>query len=192
VHRNLRLKITDGSGHTATLSITGPGLGTITQDNGNLDLVVTGTTKVSTLTVAGKTSFALNNVDIHGALNSFNGRTVNLVGNMNAGGIRQLTLASAAGTSATTIKLGGAIPVILAIGGVANVTLTAGGGVTSINAVSWAGGAIDAPSIGSLIVRGSFSADVRTHAGGKLQSARLGSVTGGTWAIAGGNRNVAD
>ncbi|HZK80710.1 MAG TPA: hypothetical protein VFC46_06570, partial [Humisphaera sp.] len=52
-------------------------------------------------------------------------------------------------------------------------------------ATSWQAGAIDAPAITALTVKGAFGADVRTHAHGIITAAKLGSITGGTWAIAG-------
>ncbi len=65
------------------------------------------------------------------------------------------------------------------------VTLNSSAPIRSLVANSWEGGTIIAPSITTLSVRGDFNADVQTHNTTALQSALLGSVTGGTWAIAG-------
>ena len=42
------------------------------------------------------------------------------------------------------------------------------------------------PSIAILKIAGNFSAMLRTHADGKIKSATIGAIAGGTWAVAGG------
>ena len=157
VHRALRLKIADGAGNLATFSIAGPGLGTITQTGENTDLVVTGTSKASILTITSHGPFTLNDVHISGTIKSFTGRFVTLAGNMTVtGGIRQLTLASVnSGNGARhRDQSRRRMPVIASLGNVADVTLTAAGTLSSVNASSWEGGSIDATSIASLVVHG--------------------------------------
>jgi uncharacterized protein with beta-barrel porin domain len=75
---------------------------------------------------------------------------------------------------------------MLSLGAVGDLSLTSTGPITSLSARSWQSGAVDAPSIATLTIASNFGADVRTHAGGKLKSARFGAITGGTWAVAGG------
>src|SRR6185437_11781837 len=50
-HKNLKLKIADSNGTVATLSLTGPGAGTVTQTSGGLNIRITGTTKTTTATI---------------------------------------------------------------------------------------------------------------------------------------------
>lgn len=187
-HHGKKLTIPDAAGHNATFSISGPGLGTITQSGGQTDLVVTGTTLASHLTIASSASFTLNDIQVSGALGALIGKLAVLAGNMDiTGGVKQLTLGSVnSGSSAAIAIVLGAVPVTASLGSVANVMLTSAAQISGLTAASWQAGSIDAPSISKLVIAGAIGANVRTHGGGALQAATIGSVTGGLWAVAGG------
>ena len=188
-HHGLTLKVADADGQVGTFSLTGAGTGTITQSNGTTDLTLTGTTTSSHLTISSRGAFILDNADVRSVLNSFSAGRTTLAGNLNlSGGVNQLILASAASaTGAVTIRVGtGAFQPTMSLGAVGDLSLTSTGPIAGLSAKSWQSGSVDAPSIASLTITGSFGADVRTHDGGKLKSVRIGSLSGGTWAIAGG------
>ena len=112
------------------------------------------------------------------------------------GGVKNLTLGEIGGVVPTTldgngigspvpITLGGTLPSTLTLGNVTAANLTSAAPINRLTASTWQSGTLDAPSLGTLAIQGEFGADVHTHAAGKLQSARLRAITGGTWAIAG-------
>jgi hypothetical protein len=188
-HRNLILKVSDSVGHTATLSIAGPGTGTVAENNGLEDITITGTASNSRVLINSRTDFSFDTLTITGDVNSILARKSDSMGGISvSGGVRSLTLAGigAASVSSVPLTLGGGSPSTLSLGNVGLVTLTSIAPINTLTASTWLGDAIDAPSIRSLNVKGSFAADIRIHAGGALKSATLGGVTGGTWAIPGG------
>ncbi|HET6246616.1 MAG TPA: FG-GAP-like repeat-containing protein [Tepidisphaeraceae bacterium] len=188
-HHGLTLKVADASGQVASFLLTGPGTGTITQANGTTDLAVTGTTTASRLTITSRGAFTLDSADVRGALNSFTAVHTTLAGDLNlGGGVNHLSLGSvsAASGAATIDVAAGTVKPTLSLGAVGDLALTAAGPIGALSAKSWQSGAVDARGIASMNIAGSFGADVRLHAGGKLTSARIGAVTGGIWAVAGG------
>jgi hypothetical protein len=187
-HHGLTLTITDAAGDQATLAIIGSGTGTVTQTLGVNDLTVTSTTSTSTLQITKRTgTFQFDAINIAGPIGTINGRTASVDGNLTVtGSVSSLFLAAAgSGNAPASINLGAGTSTTLSLGNVQGVTLTSAAPIRSLAATAWAGGAIIAPSITTLSVRGQFDADVQTHNTTALQSAILGSITGGTWAIAG-------
>jgi hypothetical protein len=187
-HHGLTLTITDAAGDQATLAIIGSGMGTVTQTAGVTDLTVSGTAPTSTLQITNRTgTFQFDTISIAGPIGTINARTAAVNSNLTVtGSITRLFLATAgSGNSPVSIDLGAGASTTLSLGNVQGATLTSAAPIRSLAATAWAGGAIIAPSITTLSVRGQFDADVQTHNTTPLQTAILGSITGGTWAIAG-------
>ena len=187
-HKGLKLKVTDPSGNVATFSINGPGSGAVTLVNGVNQIAITGVAANSAVNITNHGAFTIGDMTVSGSLNSITGRTATLGGNLSIrGAIKTITLAgvAAADGSDIAINLGAGLTPTLSLGNVATATLTSAGAIKSLLANSWQAGAIDAPGITALTVKGAFGADVRTHAHGIITAARLGSITGGTWSIAG-------
>lgn len=185
-HKGLRLKTAGSNGSVATLSITGPGAGTLTQTGGVDQITVTGTTAASHVTLSG--SLSVDTLDITGPINTIEARGMTLTGGLTVGGgAKTIVIAGALSTDGSNIAIttGAGVPTAFTLGNVGNVTLTDFSEIKTLTANAWQAGAIDAPSIGNLVVNDSFGADIRVHDSGKLTSAKIGAVTGGTWAIAG-------
>jgi hypothetical protein len=183
-HRNIKLKVTDPAGHSATFSLKGPGLGSVVETNGAVEVSIGSTSGASKLTIAGHGSFTVDTIDVVGSLNGILARGAVVGGSLTiTGGVKSVDLAGVDADAAVTIGKG-ASPT-LSLGVVAFANLTSASKIKTLTASSWQGGVIDAPSIGNLLINGSIGADIHTHSFGKLTSAKIGSVTGGTWAIAG-------
>ncbi len=187
-HHGLKLKVTDAAGQTATFSIAGPGMGTVTRDNGAVDLSVIGTSIGSALTLASPPAFTVGAISVTGALKGLMAHNTTLAGGLAvSGGAKTITFAGVAPAGGTIpITLGPGSPATISLGNVGLATLTSAAPIKTLNANLWQGGQILAPSISSLMVKGAFAPNVTLTAGGKIGSARLGAIIGGVWAIPGG------
>lgn len=187
-HQNLGLTVTDSAGDTARLSLSGGGYGTVTQTNGGADVALTGTTAASKLIIAPiRGTFSFDSVTDPGALGSLSGNRSSVTGLLTIGGsISSIALASVGAGGSMPMTLGSGANVMLSLGTVSGVTLNSASAIRMLTASSWQGGQIIAPSIQTLSVRGTFDPDVYVAAGGKINYAALGSIDGGTWAVAGG------
>jgi hypothetical protein len=188
-HKGLVLNVTDDAGHRATLSLVGGGLGTVTQSSGVTDLTLTGTSASSQLTVTTRGAFTFDQITDSGSIGSINARTSAVTGGLTIGGsVGTLNLASVGSDPSTpsTIKLGSGGNTMLSLGTVLGVTLNSASAIRTLTASTWQGGTLIVPSITSLHVKGLFDPDVQLHSGGKIQTAILGTVDGGTWSVSGG------
>lgn len=189
-HQNLTLTVTDSSGDQARFSMTGGGFGTVTQTNGVTDITLTGTSTSSKLVITPlhAATFSIDSLTDPGAMSSITGTKAIITGGLTLGGtISSITLAGIGdgGSTPLTLSVGGTVT--LSLGAVAGVTLNSTEIIKSLTASSWQGGQIIAPSIQTLTVKGVFDPDVDTHGTtGKITTATIGSIDGGTWAIAGG------
>ncbi|HWE00908.1 MAG TPA: FG-GAP-like repeat-containing protein [Tepidisphaeraceae bacterium] len=192
-HNGLKLKAADASGNVATFSISGPGSGAVTEVNGIDQVAVTGVTSASKLNIANHGAFTLGALTIDGSLNDILAHSATLGGDLTIGGaVKSITLAGIAASDggSVAIDLGAGETPTLSLGAVATATLTSAAAIKSLLANAWQAGAIDAPSIGALTVKGAFGADVRTHSNGAVASAKFGSIVGGTWAVAGAINSI--
>ena len=90
--------INDGSGHTATFSMTGPGVATFTTAANGVNLTLTGTTAKTTLNVAGAAGFRIDHITSTGAVGGINAAGVNLSGGLSIlGSLKTIVIASATG-----------------------------------------------------------------------------------------------
>jgi hypothetical protein len=186
---HLSLTISDASGNSAVLSLTGPGLGSVTQSGGVTDLVVAGTNPFNTLRITTSGApFTFRSITVTGALKSFVGYQAAVTQSLSiAGGVSRVSLAGA-GTPAgpgASVTLGGTTPLTLSLGNMEGATLGTSAFVRSLTAAAWNAGAILAPYIKTLTVNGPMSASVDVSGGGRVESATVGTLAGGTWAVSG-------
>jgi hypothetical protein len=172
---------TDAAGHKITVTLTGPGLGTLTffSATGGVDLgalAVNGSDTTSTLTIHGPATLPA--VMVNGSLNSLTASTGTLTGTTTiSGALNQLHVAAA---STGEIDIGSGGKLNATIGSLTDESLSSAEPITSIHASSWTITAstrrvISASSIGSLVVRGTFNEDVSADTIGKITVGTLSS-----------------
>jgi hypothetical protein len=189
-HKGLTLALTDDAGNRATLSLAGGGVGTVTQSAAGTDITLSGTSASSqfSIVVRGST-FSFDAININGAIGTLNARAVSLTGSLtlkaSANAITFASIGSPAG-AAVPITIGSGSSPALSLGIVSNATLTSASTIRSLMATTWQGGQIVAPAITTLSVKGIFDPTVLIRAGGKIQSATLGTIDGGLWALPNG------
>ena len=188
-HQNLTLTVSDGNGDQARLTMTGGGFGTVTQANGLSDITLTNTTASSRMLITPirGTSFSFDSISDPGNIGSITGSKASVTGSLTIGGsLASLTLFSAGDGGSMPLDIGTGTSLTLSLGAVSGVELVSSTPIQKLTATSWQGGEIIAPSIQTLGIKGVFDPNVFTHGSGKITAATLGSVDGGTWAIAGG------
>lgn len=189
-HKGLTLRVADDAGDVAALSIAGAGTGTVTQTSGLTDVTLAGTNTTSQLIVTPISgTFAFDTINVTGSIFGIRAARSGVTGGVTVrGSIGELTLGFAGSdpAGAMPITIGSGQYVNLSLGNVTGVVLNSAAALRSVAANSWQGGSLIAPFVASLVVKGLFDADVQLHAGGRLQTAVLGSVDGGTWSLAGG------
>lgn len=188
-HQNLSLTVTDSNGNPARLTLSGGGFGTVTQSNGLTDVTLTNTTSASKMMITPirAAAFTIDSITDSGAMGSITGNKASVTGSLSVGGsLGTLTLSAAGDGGSTPLTIGTGTSLTLSLGTVSGVNLTSSTPIKSLTASSWQGGQIIAPSIETLTVKGVFDPDVFTHGTGKIQTAILGTVDGGTWAVSGG------
>ncbi|MDB5296495.1 MAG: hypothetical protein JWO31_2478 [Phycisphaerales bacterium] len=167
----------DADGSRVTVSLRGPGSGTVAFDaTGNADpsaVVLDGTTADSVVTVAGRTT--LRSVDITGALKGFSGRSAGLTGTFTAtGAIGSLRVAD---VTDAAIAFGGGggedAPLTLVAGDVFDASVTSAGAIKSLKVASWTNtddvrDAVAAPAVDAVTSRGDFGASITASAVGKV------------------------
>ncbi len=97
-HKNLKFTATNSSGGSATLTLSGPGTGTVTTSAGGLtEVIVVNTVAGNTLTITTKGSFSFDDIDVTDPLGTLTAKTAGVSGTLTlAGGIKTLSLGSAA------------------------------------------------------------------------------------------------
>ena len=196
-------RFTDAAGGVVVVALTGPGSGVLsflTTGNGDpVEFALTDTTAATRVSVraAGKPgTLTLGDVSAAGSLAAFTAPTADLVGSFAvAGTLGSLSLDDATAGPATVTVGGPGVATAFRFGALHDVSLTTAAPVRSLVAAAWTDGATDAlsaPSIAALAVAGSFDAAVTlTAAGVDVRSAAVrGSVTGGTWTLAGSAARV--
>jgi hypothetical protein len=193
------LTYTDASGDAVTVSLKGPGSGVVRftgsrpADASAIELH--GTTGATTLLVrTGPAGTSVGRITTDGGLKSITGKTTDLVGDGDdltsdvgvPGGVGRITLRSAAGRSA--MSLGGFATgpgVSLVLGSASEVSVTSFAPFKLIRAAEWLAptgfGRIQGPGIRSIVVPGTFQADVLCQAA--LGSAKLGAVEGSEFVV---------
>jgi Ca2+-binding RTX toxin-like protein len=191
-------RYTDAAGIVVTVTLSGPGSGTITfgqtGDANPLLISLTGTTVHSTLTIkTARGITTLTDLMVSGSLGKLVAPTSQLSGTLRVTGtLGGLQLHGTAGSADPTIDIdgsgaSGALSVGTAAAGLA---VRSAGPIASVTAAAWAGGFdwLVAPTVGKLVItRGNFDADLQLTSGGTaLASVKVaGQLTGGLWDVTG-------
>lgn len=175
---------TDASGHKVTLRLTGPGTGATTFDQGSGNppsVTLSGTTAASgfTITAAGGTT-AVGSISDSGSLARITAPTTQLQGDLQIGGsVNTVRFAGASGGH--TLSIGAGRVASLNLGQVSDLSINSSAAIGTLQASSWSSTSgpaptIAAPSIGHLLDRGDFTADVSA---GTITSINVaGTITG--------------
>ena len=170
-------------------------------DGPTFDLVVTGATPASAISISAKGGpgqATLDNITINGSLKGLAAPTTNINGNItfaangsNTGVVSTLSVRNLGDASAITIPGAGA-QLTLQGGDFNGVSLNSAEPLQSIAVQSWTGGGqISAPSLGTLSSKAAFDPDLfLTGTGVKagattLGNVTIGEITGGSWGIGG-------
>ncbi|HEY1685428.1 MAG TPA: RHS repeat-associated core domain-containing protein [Tepidisphaeraceae bacterium] len=191
---------TDSQGHVVTITISGPGTGSIDfLSNGNADpadINLTGTTAKSslTITVAAHAATNITDISITGSLNKFTATTANFTGSLIiTGTLASLTLHSVTGDGSTITISGTSIATTYKFGTIQDLNLNSSSPIKSLSASSWTATAgftdsLSATSISTIKIGGNFDASIT--ASGSLGAFSAGNITGGAWAITGSIKSL--
>jgi hypothetical protein len=178
------LQVADSNGTVGTFRLTGPGSGTVNSSDEGVNVVLSGTTLASSLTLSTPRGevYQLNGLLSDEALGKLSLPTVALDGTVSLnGGANSLVLDATSGS----VNISGGTISSLALGSVSAATLTTAAGIRSLTDTRWASGEIIAPWIGSLISKQAFGAGVDLSGAGAA-----GGVTLNTASIAGAIGNA--
>ncbi|HWE97195.1 MAG TPA: FG-GAP-like repeat-containing protein [Tepidisphaeraceae bacterium] len=188
--RHVNFVLSESNRTTSTLSLTGPGLATVSDPSFSpVTVTVTGTTAASHLKItAGKKTgpATIDAITVAGPIGAFDATGAFIDSSLSfQGNAGLLTLGDvgAGGGATTSLTLAGKARTSI-IGKVfQGVVLNVAGPISSIKSGTWTGqNTIIAPSIDSLNVKGDFAGTLLLQ--GALHSAAItGSITGGAWAI---------
>lgn len=214
-----QVQYTDGDGSAVSVKLAGGGSADLTMEGDNLGQSTTGgvltvsgqgvelsSMVCNTTTVSSALSMAasggddggasIGQVTINGALKSFTGKTVDLIGDLTAtGGIGKLTLRSAGGADQLTIDLGqGTVATSVTIATLWDVDLVSGAAIAGLKITDWGGAtpdSLEAPSIGKVTVKGgSLGANLNATAGNIGNISISGGDLAGSLQAAGSIGNI--
>lgn len=165
---------TDADGTAVTITMSGPGSGSIFFDGeGSVDasrILLENTTAATTVTIRGATSVA--SLVVNGSLKQLSARELDLAGPMTlSGSVRTLQLANVTGSAMT---IGGSEEAVsLTAGAVTDSSLTCAAALKALRVTSWADSARDdvitAPSVLSVTSAGDFAASISAQSVGKVR-----------------------
>ena len=159
--KNKKLAFLEANGVKVTLSMKGPGTGTVYYNGAQIDVVLTGTSAKSAVTLkaaGGNARIPLRNVTAASALGGFTAKTADLAGAFSvAGPLGTLSLGTLAGGTVAARSIG----TFAVAGAVANSVVLGGAGLGSDNQLGGTGSAADsfaAGSIGKITIGGPVTA----------------------------------
>lgn len=165
---------TDADGSTVTISLKGPGTGTVNfatdapANAASIDLV--GVTAGSSVTVKGDTS--IGGVSADGALRAFTGKTCDLAGTFTTGGsVRSLRLRT---LSDATLNIGPGDAFSFVAGDVFDTSINSAAEIRSLKVSTWFDNVapedtITAPAVDSVSAKGDFFANITASSVGKVK-----------------------
>ncbi len=210
---NVALELpTATAGKSVFFKLTGPGVGVVTGDESGYSIVITNSTKASSVIVLPLAAATLDGVDVQvGSLRSFTAKGVNLTGDFNVdGSLGTLVLGDVGTAGASDIAMtigstGDRTTLAATFGRVSNLQLTSDIAIKSLTVVDWrddfdGADTISAPSLASLKVTGrsgvdgDFAADLVLD--GSATASNLGTVkiagdvVNRDWTISGGLKSL--
>ena len=202
--KNHPLQLEDCNGNTVTFTLTGGGEGDVVNDCNFNNIILSGTTEKSVLsiTTVGGARTSIGNIDANGPIKAIIGRNVDLNGDiMIDGSAAMIVMGDVPGDSNITIGSPASPKTTCALkfGEVNNVTLTSGTPIKELRATEWRSGSVNAPWISSLAtdgnatggIAGDFDANMTLSGEGSPKDMVLnktniaGGLGGTTWDING-------
>jgi hypothetical protein len=162
---------TDAAGHTVTLSIKGPGSGTVffASEGANAGrIVLDGTTSGTTFAMKGDTS--VGDVVVNGSLKSLGSKTTDLTGHVTvSGAVPKVTFDDVTGA---TLSVGSGVVAITA-DQVSDLSVSSGAIIKSMKIGQWldtdtTADTIMAPAVGAVAVKGAMQAGISAGTIGKV------------------------
>ena len=191
------ITLADAAGTKVNFKLTGPGQGSVELVDGAFDVHLTGTTSDSTLkisTTGGLGYATINKLQVDGSLNAAQASNLNLAGKFELSGtVRSVELRDI-GQNAEVSILGPGVPIKFSAAHIAGAEIHSASSFESISIKDWTyagtdSGAIHAPSIGKLVVKGEFAGDLNlpgAASGLTLGNAEIGGrISGELWNVAG-------
>jgi hypothetical protein len=190
--KSVALQVADNNGTVGTFHLTGPGFGTVNVGDSGVDLILTGTTAASAVTVTTPrgTVFQMTSISAASTVGKLTAPTVAVSsGSDFSSGLTSAALSSIGGN----FNIGGRTISSLTLGQIASANLTTTGGIHSLAVTTWGSGTITAPWIGTLTSRQGFAASMALSGAGSpggvtLNAATIGGTLGSSstnWAITG-------
>jgi hypothetical protein len=191
--KNTKFTAGDVCGVSVTFILTGGGYGEIVGDANFNEVNLYDTGTKSQLTIAAKTETSVGDINSNGPLKAITAKTTNLRGNITVSGSlasliindvnnstddHTITVGSSSNTKAT---------VSLRFDRVADLSITSGMPIKAISATEWLGGAIDAPSISGITIKGNRKRsiagdlDVNVTLDGSAGSVKTAGTLSGEW-----------
>ena len=192
--KNAKLTLQDCNYNDVTFSLSGPGYGEIDCEDCNFSLIALYNTNEKsgfTIKTKGKTETSVGNIISDGPLKSITAKTTDLRGDITINGsLGMLTLDDVADGHMITIgpsanpKAG----VLMKFDEVNDLTINSDMPIKTLSATDWVGESINAPSAGSIMVKGDkkrgipgdLDVDV-TLKGGTINSVRVAGILSGAW-----------
>jgi cytoskeletal protein CcmA (bactofilin family) len=173
---------TDATGDEVTVSLKGPGTGTVFFDGTAVTgdaarIEVDGATLSTTLSIKGDTT--IGGLTINGSVKSAGGKSVDLTGDLAVtGDAKALTFRNV--TNADLTIGGSATPVSVTAVGVTDSSITSAAPLKSLKVAFWddagADDAVAAPTVSAVASKGNFAAAIRAESVGKVS---VGGTLGG-------------
>ena len=207
--RNVVLTLADGDGTNVTYRLIGPGTGTVTDTDLGVQLSLTGTTAASSLIItndkAGDGRATLQSISADSRIGVVRGPTVD-VGSLaigaviNFSGIRSLVLGNLTSPGVMQdnptsnlygqFNLGTSPGAVIHLGTTDGMNLVDTASIAVLKVASWSSGGVAAPSIGTILSNGDFTAFVSLSgsANAKFSSlgvAKINGLVSGNWSIKG-------
>lgn len=203
--KNVKLTLKDCNNNDVTFMLTGPGYGEI--DCCDCDfgkIVLHETTEKSALLIKtkGKTGTSIGDIIVNGSLKSISAKTTDLRGDITVtGSLGKLMMRDIADDHEINIGSSSSpkAAAMIKVGRISNLTVDSKMPIKKITATEWLGGAIEAPWVGSIAIKGDkkrgiagdFEADIDLDGIGAPKEVTLkkvkvaGTITGGNWVITG-------
>lgn len=179
-------RFVDSAGHMVSLSLSGVGSGSayLTEANELGDIVLSGTTSRSVLSiiVSGGGRIDLRDIEADGAMGGILAPTGHLEGRLTAGGLESLTLAGIENGEVEIGSLGSPSGLTMNLGDLTYADIRSAKAIRQLNVNQWLSGTpgLLAPWVGQITCAGEFTADV-TLSSADSQGNSLSAMSVGGW-----------
>jgi hypothetical protein len=188
------LNVADNNGTPALFRLTGPGSGAVNIGDAGVQIVLTGTTAASVLTITsprGSALFTASDLTDTSAIGSIRAPGLSVTNTLAlSGSAGSITLGSLGATMEGTFTLGTGVAPVINITNVVGMNLGTSGGIKSLTVGNWESGTIYAGWIGTLLARRDFNAVMYVGGSGDpggfaLKSATIRGTASRAWSAIG-------